>query len=97
LLSLSRGDFEPQPVQPKHSYKFREGIDQLPVPFDDRSSEIQMQGHHMSVTQQSAAVQRTTSGPTRLTDAGPSFQCALLLFVASVSSFIGAALLLAAV
>jgi hypothetical protein len=91
---MSKG---PQQALSKHFYKFREGIDQLPAPFDEYSSEIQMQGHHMSVTRQSAAVQRIAPDPTYLTGAGPSFQCALLLCVASVSSFIGAALLLAAI
>jgi hypothetical protein len=49
----------------------------------------------MSVTRHSAAIQGIASDPTHLTSTGPSFQCALFLFVASVSSFIGAALLLA--
>jgi hypothetical protein len=51
----------------------------------------------MSVTRHSAAIQNTAADPTHLTSTGPSFQCALFLFVASVSSFIGAALLLTAI
>jgi hypothetical protein len=51
----------------------------------------------MSVIRQSAAVQGIAADSTDLTSTGPAFQCALLLFVASVSSFIGAALLLAGI
>jgi hypothetical protein len=51
----------------------------------------------MSATRRWAAVQGIDPGPKHLTNPGPSFYCALLLFVASVSSFIGAALLLAGI
>jgi hypothetical protein len=81
----------------KHSYKFREGIDQTLPAFADYSSSIQMQGHLMSVTQHSATVQGDASDPKHVTDPSPSIYCALLLFVAAVSSFIGAALLLASI
>jgi hypothetical protein len=45
----------------------------------------------------SEAVQGIASDPRHLTNTGPSLQCAALLFVASVSSFIGAAILLASI
>jgi hypothetical protein len=87
----------PQQALPKYSYKIREGIDQPLHPFVDRSSSIQMGGHPMSVTRHSAATQSIASNSEHLTNPGPSILCALLLFVAAVSSFIGAALLLASI
>jgi hypothetical protein len=51
----------------------------------------------MIVTQHLAGIQGVTSDLTHLTGAGPSLQCALLLFVASPSSFIGASLLHASI
>jgi hypothetical protein len=51
----------------------------------------------MDTTRHSEAVRGIASDPRHLTNTGPSFQCAALLFVASLSSFIGAALLLASI
>jgi hypothetical protein len=87
----------PWQALPKYLYQLREGISlRLPL-FADHSSAIQMQGHHMSVTRQSAAIQDISSDLKHLTDPGPFIHCALFLVVASVSSFIGAALLLTAI
>jgi hypothetical protein len=51
----------------------------------------------MRANRHSTAVQGIASVPKQLTNPGPSIYCALLLFVASASSFIGAALLLASI
>lgn len=43
------------------------------------------------------ALRYTTSGPIRLANTSPSLQRATILFTASVTSFIGASLLLASI
>ena len=52
----------------------------------------------MNDNQASESIQGTTLGPSdAATNTGPSLQRASILFVASVSSFIGASLLLASI
>jgi len=51
----------------------------------------------MNAIRRPEAVQGIASDLRHLTNTGPSLQCAVLLFVASLSSFIGAALLLASI
>jgi hypothetical protein len=51
----------------------------------------------MNAIRRPEAVQGIASDPRHLTNPGPSLQCAALLFVASLGSFIGAALLLASI
>ena len=51
----------------------------------------------MKAIRHSKAAQGMASDPRHLANTGPSFQCAALLFVASLGSFIGAALLLASI
>jgi hypothetical protein len=51
----------------------------------------------MSNTRHTNAVQEVGPDPTHATRTGPTFQCAVLLFVAFLSSFIGVALLLAGI
>jgi hypothetical protein len=51
----------------------------------------------MQHLQASGSLQDTTSDPTSLTNTGPTLQQATILFAASVSSFIGASLLLASI
>ena len=51
----------------------------------------------MKHSQASELLQDTASDPTRPTDTGPSLQRTTILFAASVSSYIGASLLLASI
>jgi hypothetical protein len=51
----------------------------------------------MSNTRHTNAAQGADLDPTHPANTGPSFQCAVLLFVAFLSFFIGAALLLAGI
>ncbi|WP_201864154.1 hypothetical protein [Microvirga soli] len=87
----------PQQALSKHSYTFREGIDLRLPPFGDYSSAIRMKGYHVSGTRHSAAIRGIAPDPEHLINFGLFVHCALFLFVASDSLFIGAALLLAGI
>jgi hypothetical protein len=87
----------PQPVLSTHFYKLREGIDRKLRAFADDKTSTQMQERLMNAIRRPEAVQGIASDPRVLTNTGPSLQCAALLFVASLGSFIGAALLLASI
>jgi energy-converting hydrogenase Eha subunit H len=56
-----------------------------------------MEDKLVTAAQNPEATQGITSDPRHLATTGPSFQCAVLLFVASLGFFIGAALLLASI
>jgi hypothetical protein len=88
---------KPQLGLSKHSYKFCEGIDQQLHSFDGRRSSTEMEDSHMSTTRHTNPAQGVGSDSTHPSNTGPSFQCAVLLFVAFLSSFIGVALLLAGI
>jgi hypothetical protein len=88
---------EPQPVLSTHSYKLREGIDRKLPAFADHTSSTLMQERIMNAIRRPEAIQGIASNPREITNTGPSLQCAALLFIASLSSFIGAALLLASI
>jgi hypothetical protein len=88
---------DPQPLLSTHSYKLREGIDLRLPAFADHTPSTQMQERLMDAIQRPGAVRGIASDPRDLINTGPSLQCAALLFVASLGSFIGAALLLASI
>jgi hypothetical protein len=87
----------PQPVLSTHSYILREGLNLRLPAFADHTPSTQMQERLMNAIRHPEAVQGIASDPRHLTNTGPSLQCAALLFVASLGSFIGAALLLASI
>ena len=66
-------------------------------PFSGYRSSIEMQDRRMSNTRHTNAAQGADLDPTDPASTGPSFQCAVLLFFAFLSFFIGAALLLAGI
>jgi hypothetical protein len=88
---------KPQLGLSKHSYKLCEGIDQQLHSFDGHRSSIEMEDNLMSTTRHTNPAQGVGSDSTHPSNTGPSFQYAVLLFVAFLSSFIGVALLLAGI
>jgi hypothetical protein len=66
-------------------------------PFSGNRSSIEMQDKRMSNTRHTNAAQGADLDRTHPASTGPSFQCAVLLFVAFLCFFIGAALLLAGI
>jgi hypothetical protein len=82
-------------LQSKHSDKFRDGIDPHLPPFSEHMALTDKQEWLMAHPQTSDTLQGNASDPADVTNANPSFQRALVLFVVSLSSFIGASLLLA--
>jgi hypothetical protein len=82
-------------VLSKHFYKYREGIEQHLPPFLSHRTSISKQDSLMNHNQALGAVQGTTSDSLTPADRGPSLQRAAILFVASVSLFVGASLLFA--
>ncbi len=88
---------EPQLALSTHFYKLREGIDRKLPAFAEHTPSTQMQESPMNAIRRPEAVQGIASDPRHLINTGPSLQRAALLFVASLGSFIGAALLLASI
>ena len=82
-------------LQSKYSDKFRDGIDPHRLSFDEHMALTDKQEWLMAHPQTSETLQGKASGPTGVTNANPSFKRASALFVVSLSSFIGASLLLA--
>ncbi|MGF9764205.1 hypothetical protein AAII07_54800 [Microvirga sp. 0TCS3.31] len=85
------------PTFAKNISGFRDGIGHQPSAFDDHTSSLEKQDRSMHHLQASGPLQDTTLDLTSLTNTGPSLHRAAILFVASVSSFIGASLLLASI
>jgi hypothetical protein len=81
-------------LQSKHSDKFRDEIDPHLPPFSEHMALTDKQEWLMAHPQTSETLQGKASGPTGAANA-PSIKRASALFVASLSSFIGASLLLA--
>jgi hypothetical protein len=81
-------------LQSKYSDKFRDGIDPRRPPFNEHMALTDKQEWLMAHPQTSETLQGKASGPTGMTNA-PSIKRASALFVVSLSSFIGASLLLA--
>jgi hypothetical protein len=82
----------------KYFYSLRAGIKQHLRTFNKHETSNQKRDRLMNDNQASESIQGTTLDPAgAATNAGPSLQRASILFVASVSSFIGASLLLASI
>jgi hypothetical protein len=79
---------------PKHFYTLCDGIVQQPPAFACHMTWLNKQDRPMSTPQASEKPQVAASNLAGGTSTGPSLQRASVLFVASVSSFIGASLLL---
>jgi hypothetical protein len=87
--------FSQVPAIAKDISGFCEGVGNQPPSFGDHTSSVEKQDRSMKHSQALEPLQDIASDPTRPTDTGPSLQRATVLFAASVSSFIGASLLLA--
>jgi hypothetical protein len=81
----------------KHFYKVCDGRNQQSHTFANHMTGIDNQDRLMSTPQASKNLQEAASDPVGEASTGSSLQRASVLFVASVSSFIGASLLLASI